>query len=85
MFWCRAEVLKPLVDLNLRWSSFDQEACQLMAPWPMHWSDWWVWCAPKNLALSAAAYGLWKIDKAKTLFYWGAVLARRSSACNKKA
>ena len=29
MFWCRAEVLKPLVDLNLRWSSFDREACQL--------------------------------------------------------
>ena len=29
MFWCRAEVLKPLVDLNLRWSSFDREAGQL--------------------------------------------------------
>ena len=29
MFWCRAEVLRPLVDLNLRWSSFDREAGQL--------------------------------------------------------
>ena len=29
MFWCRAEVLKPLMDLNLRWSSFDREAGQL--------------------------------------------------------
>ena len=29
MFWCRPEVLKPLMDLNLRWSSFDREAGQL--------------------------------------------------------
>ena len=29
MFWCRAEILKPLIDLNLRWTSFDREAGQL--------------------------------------------------------
>ena len=29
MFWCKPEVLQPLVDLNLRWSSFDREAGQL--------------------------------------------------------
>ena len=29
MFWCRPEVLRPLVDLNLRWSSFDRESGQL--------------------------------------------------------
>ena len=29
MFWCRTEVLKPLIDLNLRWSSFDREAGQI--------------------------------------------------------
>ena len=29
MFWCKPEVLKPLVDLNLRWTSFDREAGQL--------------------------------------------------------
>ena len=29
MFWCRPEVLRPLIDLNLRWTSFDREAGQL--------------------------------------------------------
>ncbi|QNI96568.1 rhamnan synthesis F family protein [Synechococcus sp. RS9902] len=29
MFWCKPEVLKPLMDLNLRWTSFDREAGQL--------------------------------------------------------
>ena len=29
MFWCRPYVLKPLIDLSLRWTSFDREAGQL--------------------------------------------------------
>ena len=29
MFWCRPYVLKPLIDLSLRWTSFDREAGQM--------------------------------------------------------